>query len=95
MLIHQPDVSYRVHVAVTQDRTSADRDSNTVLLLAESDPIGPVDFGGERVEAPRAALARPKCVNNLDAAPLEDLPQWQFQRNSRETDGATEERTQL
>jgi hypothetical protein len=75
MLINQPDIPRRVHVAVPRDRTSPEKDRNIVLLQAESDLVGPVDVGGEREEAPRIALAHPKFVNDLNAAPLGDLRQ--------------------
>jgi hypothetical protein len=80
MLIDQPYIPCRVHVAVPQDRASAARDATIVLLWAELDPVGTVDVGREGLEAPRAALARPKCINDLDAAPLGDLPPWPFHR---------------
>jgi hypothetical protein len=75
MLINQPDIPRRVHVAASQDRTFAERNGTIVVLMAASDPVDPVDVGGEGMETPRAALARPECVNDLDAAPLGDLPQ--------------------
>jgi hypothetical protein len=75
VLIDLPHVPCCVDVAFPQDRTSAEWDGNSVLLLAESDPVGPVDVGGEGVVAPRAELACPEFINDLDAAPLGDLPQ--------------------
>jgi hypothetical protein len=41
-----------------------------VLFLAESDPVGSVDVGGESSSAPGTALACPEFVDNFDAAPL-------------------------
>jgi hypothetical protein len=61
--------------SVPQDQTSAEGDGNTVLLLEESDLVGPVDVAAKRVETLRAAPACPKLVNIIDAAPLEDLIQ--------------------